>query len=397
MLSDDKFEEIRHFDGPTLQDLKPPAQRAAYSDRMAWQMAVLAQLAYVEFETTPFKEVRELAKELAATNDADAIEERLKPLLQLFHRSTVKNDGEATGEDFLQLLLDACGFELVGTFFNQSLNLLENTEGFVATCNGPHGKYAVLSIRGTTSWQDWRLNLDAKSEPLPGYTLRDNETEKERPRIHPGFYKAYDDASKQISELLEKVGDIPLFITGHSLGGAVAVLATWYQETDRLAACYTFGAPRVGNHHFNEKFRTPIYRIVNAFDPVAMLPPSENFVSVLKFGLRGAARIGLAPVFDRAADFVMGYQGYRHPGDLRFMTDGEIEADGSYPTVQYHKVFGVGDRSSRIAKLAIRGGLKRLDRYHEMTTYRRKLRYHALMRLNKWPSTPDEGSGDVSA
>lgn len=46
--------------------------------------------------------------------------------------------------------------------------------------------------------------------------------------------------------------------TGHSLGGALALLASWQiQETHRLPhlACYTFGAPRPGNAPFARSYQ----------------------------------------------------------------------------------------------------------------------------------------------
>ena len=73
---------------------------------------------------------------------------------------------------------------------------------------------------------------------------------------------------------------------GHSLGGALAVVATWYQSSARLAACYTFGAPRVGDHGLIDRFRTPIYRIVNGPDPAPFVPPSGAFISFMKSVVR---------------------------------------------------------------------------------------------------------------
>lgn len=46
--------------------------------------------------------------------------------------------------------------------------------------------------------------------------------------------------------------------TGHSLGGALALLASWQiQETHHLPhlACYTFGAPRPGNAPFARSYQ----------------------------------------------------------------------------------------------------------------------------------------------
>ena len=39
-----------------------------------------------------------------------------------------------------------------------------------------------------------------------------------------------------------------------------------------LAACYTFGAPRVGNKGFSSSLQTPVYRVVNPLDTVPLVP-----------------------------------------------------------------------------------------------------------------------------
>ena len=48
----------------------------------------------------------------------------------------------------------------------------------------------------------------------------------------------------------------PVFVTGHSLGAALAGLAVAAASSERveIAGLYTYGMPRVGNHTFAEKF-----------------------------------------------------------------------------------------------------------------------------------------------
>lgn len=72
-----------------------------------------------------------------------------------------------------------------------------------------------------------------------------------------------------------------IYITGHSLGGALAVLTAERLERaapNSVAAVYTLGMPRVGNADFARAF-TPMlgsrtYRLVHGDDLVPAVPPS---------------------------------------------------------------------------------------------------------------------------
>jgi len=68
---------------------------------------------------------------------------------------------------------------------------------------------------------------------------------------------AYNDITKIVAKLLYDNPYAQLFVMGHSLGGAlVAVYGAMLhynaetEITDRLAAIYTFGQPRVGDQNF---------------------------------------------------------------------------------------------------------------------------------------------------
>jgi hypothetical protein len=92
--------------------------------------------------------------------------------------------------------------------------------------------------------------------------------------------KAYKSIADDIKKSLLELKDIPVYVTGHSLGAALATVATQNLEHDHrfprfrdmIAACYTFGSPRVGNSHFEREFKSPIYRIVNTTDIVTTIP-----------------------------------------------------------------------------------------------------------------------------
>jgi triacylglycerol lipase len=97
-------------------------------------------------------------------------------------------------------------------------------------------------------------------------------------KVHSGFKDAFEsiwdteDGLKQyINTLKKKHKNISTWFTGHSLGGAVAVLATSaYKSKTPL---YTFGCPKVGDADFCDKFTYIHYRLVNGNDIIPQLPP----------------------------------------------------------------------------------------------------------------------------
>src|SRR5262249_20677356 len=96
-----------------------------------------------------------------------------------------------------------------------------------------------------------------------------------------GFMKALADIWNPVIETVEaerKKSDRPIWITGHSLGGALALLAAWRCKRKFIPVhqIYTFGAPMVGNAETAEaidcEMAGRVFRYVNNQDPVPMLP-----------------------------------------------------------------------------------------------------------------------------
>src|SRR6516162_5958527 len=58
----------------------------------------------------------------------------------------------------------------------------------------------------------------------------------------------------------------------HSLGGALAQIAGAVLGSDQVAACYTYGSPRVGNFYFDPWVKVPSYRVMNYADIVPQVP-----------------------------------------------------------------------------------------------------------------------------
>lgn len=104
-------------------------------------------------------------------------------------------------------------------------------------------------------------------------------------KVHAGFYRQWLDIAPLVDRELKALkGPFTLVCTGHSLGGALATLASLeYADKYKALECYTFGSPRVGNHNFCTAFeeKVPVHwRIVNEKDPVPTLPFGPRFYHV---------------------------------------------------------------------------------------------------------------------
>ncbi|CAM9526756.1 unnamed protein product [Discosporangium mesarthrocarpum] len=102
-------------------------------------------------------------------------------------------------------------------------------------------------------------------------------------KVHMGFlatsYAIQDQVRSKVAELLEGFPGARVAVTGHSLGGALAILSALDLKSTLpgldLAPVYTFGAPRLGNGAFaafaaSQGF--PMYRVIHNRDPVPHLP-----------------------------------------------------------------------------------------------------------------------------
>jgi hypothetical protein len=101
--------------------------------------------------------------------------------------------------------------------------------------------------------------------------------------IHQGFGTALESCWPGITDTLRRVGSgVRLFVLGHSLGAALAVLCAARARRELSLAAegvYTFGMPRVGTPAFARAFNQVLgertYRLVHGEDIVPTVPPSE--------------------------------------------------------------------------------------------------------------------------
>ncbi|WP_045855647.1 lipase family protein [Teredinibacter purpureus] len=230
--------------------MSPPSSRAAFSDRRAWLLAELSRLSYFPFEGGNHLENFTAQVEHVVDNTVLRAKVIAIAAITLGDAPMLRSAAE---QSFSAILTDH-GFTLVGTFSENE------TQGFVAKKDNA----AYLIYRGSESLGDIKSCLRGvltKAE-LNGITAE----------VHSGFWQQFMDVHSKVEALLEEVKDCQLYIGGHSLGGALANIATKFYANDSSGSTYTFGAPAISPPGFQDTIRTPIYRIINARDPVPLLP-----------------------------------------------------------------------------------------------------------------------------
>jgi hypothetical protein len=160
-------------------------------------------------------------------------------------------------------------FKLTHKFFDANTN----TFGYAGLAPAAGENIIVFSFRGATpsAGRNWITDLNAQRMPYPG--LRGAT-------VHKGFYNAYLSIARQVNlaakSLLANCQGCHIYVTGHSLGGAIATLAAadLFSLTPDLTV-YTFGSPRVGDLAFASYFDKIVpdtFRIVNEKDLVPHIP-----------------------------------------------------------------------------------------------------------------------------
>ena len=159
-----------------------------------------------------------------------------------------------------------------------------NTQAWV----GLNDSHIIVAFRGTEAptriegLKDWLLTNAMNLLIVPqGCLGTDLAAAGVGARFHQGFADAIGAIWEPVSASVEaemKKAERPLWITGHSLGGALALFAAWLftRKMINVHQIYTFGAPMIGNQTaidaFNREFQGKLFRYVNSHDPVPKLP-----------------------------------------------------------------------------------------------------------------------------
>lgn len=147
----------------------------------------------------------------------------------------------------------------------------------------------IVAFRGSEEIDDWKMNMNR---------LKNKDFCKTNKMcVHSGFcnyvdniWKPYDNKHSQgqaeckgiraiIQELMQE-SPRTLWFTGHSLGGAAAIIAAatciWGDVRFEVSGVYTYGQPRVGDLRFaklyNSELKSKTFRFVNNNDVVTRIP-----------------------------------------------------------------------------------------------------------------------------
>lgn len=233
------------------------------------------------------------------------------------------------------------------------------SEGINAALIGTTASEVLVAFRGTSpittdtprefylSVRDWLNDAQARLVPV-GYTAG---------KIHRGFGEALDSLWTGVLEAVRQQqaqSGLPVILTGHSKGGALARLAALrlQQEAEITAsAVSTYAAPRTGNADFARDYAQRItadWRFEHTDDIVPHLPPTSAPLDVLAASL-------LEPT---ALPKLLAHA-YAHVGTLEFFPwqGGVIEGD----SLLLH-----GQRTAHLAELVAAGDFEQITQAHSL-------------------------------
>lgn len=355
--------------------LVPPTERPAFSDRQAYVCAELSKLAYFRFEGGHvLADVVAFAREVFGDDSRVALlEQRLQSVL------TDKPSAELESTQALGAILREADFELVTALSTGG------TQAFVAARNavldgGEQKRVAFVAFRGTepADFRDIRTDIRAAltAEDVDGETIE----------VHRGYLAALRLVDADIAAAVQSVNPDQLFVTGHSLGGALAILYTRLHAASTNGACYTFGAPPVGSVEVQNRLKTPVYEIINEIDIVPRLPNPWlakgirllfRLLRLIAKSVTVLERLLASGNWDRRLEaYIEAMTRYRHPGYRSYLVGAGSAARLRYNVSSYDRF---GWWLSMMKKKTF-SGINKMVADHMIDTYVVKLREHARKR-----------------
>ena len=168
-----------------------------------------------------------------------------------------------------------------------------------------------VTFRGSVTVRDWMVDANqlqtvVEDPTVPKVARSQRFLSRQTVALHSGFYHylfakvgksdgtmdtKYQIILNHLRSLLKEREGYHLEVTGHSLGGALATMFSFFAACEDwmpLIICLSFAAPRVGNikfrrafHRMEETGRIQHLRVVNQMDPVPLLPDRLNWLTAI--------------------------------------------------------------------------------------------------------------------
>jgi hypothetical protein len=129
-----------------------------------------------------------------------------------------------------------------------------------------HDAYRIIAITGTDSLNDWLQ-----------HNLRWRSKERQGRLIHGGMVTYTSHVLEALHRANMLLRPVPLYLTGHSLGGAAACILPMLTSLPDLAGIVTLGAPPFFADSAQYKFADKLTRVRHVYDLVPdCLPRSHH-------------------------------------------------------------------------------------------------------------------------
>jgi hypothetical protein len=189
-------------------------------------------------------------------------------MAQLAYETPGDNGDEAQAKAKITSILGAWKMQLRGFVRNHPLTGLPQRSACMVAGGGRDATIIAFAGSDPLKVEDWITDFNA---PVSADD------------VHRGFEDAVDTAWPVIEATINNrpPTEQSLFFTGHSLGGALAIIAADFAAS-RLGvtatAVYTFGSPRTGGEAFFTSYTPRLgnatFRLIDGTDLVATVPPS---------------------------------------------------------------------------------------------------------------------------
>ena len=209
---------------------------------------------------------------------------------EIYCKKDMKNKNKVS---FIERILNNYLAYKIGNIFDKIKAFFESFKpyiyNFIILKSKKYKKY-IFGFPGTTGIKQLLFEC-------LGYSLEIFDSKEPNIKVEKFFLETFkllykDLFSNKIINELKLNSDYQVIFTGHSLGGAIATLSSYYFAKNKISTnepiLITFGQPRVGNEEFAKNYMKlipQIFRVARKGDLVTVIPPAKELKDLKCFGI----------------------------------------------------------------------------------------------------------------